>query len=150
MLLVFPSRKQVWEKYSSTAKDVLVVVQVKNDYEGDYHSTGLRTNYNGPTNTSGIAATFDVDHDKYLTTIDLTTVETDIADLIGGGYMYLKINPATNQVTVSPSLFPPTFTVVTNDGPCTYDPATKTFHLKYKYFNAAGNLREITETIEAY
>ena len=134
---------------SSVAQDVLVFVQVKNDYEGLYYASGQRTAYNGPTVASGISGVFDIDTDKYLYTVDQTTVETDVADLIGGGWMFLEVNPTTNQVTVMPSAFSPTF-LLSNNGPCTYDPVTKTFSLEYKYFNAAGNLRIISETIEAY
>ncbi len=131
------------------AHDVLVFVQVKNDYEGLYHSTGQRTIYNGPTLASGIASIADIDDDKYLYTIDQTTVETDVADLIGGGYMFLEVDPITNKVTVMPSTVSPTF-LLSNNGPCTYDPNTKTFTLEYKYFNGAGNLRTISETIVGY
>jgi len=134
---------------SPVAHDVLVFVQVKNDYEGLYYASGQRTLYNGPTVASGIASVFDIDTDKYLYTIDQTTVETDVADLIGGGWMFLQVNPLTNQVTVMPSAVSPTF-LLSNNGPCTYDPVTKTFSLAYKYFNAAGNLRIISERIEAY
>jgi hypothetical protein len=134
---------------SPVAHDVLVFVQVKNDYEGLYYASGQRTLYNGPTVASGIASVFDIDTDKYLYTIDQTTVETDVADLIGGGWMFLQVNPLTNQVTVMPSAVSPTF-LLSNNGPCTYDPVTKTFSLAYKYFNAAGNLRIISEKIEAY
>jgi len=131
---------------SSVAHDVLVVVQVKNDYEGLYHATGQRTLYNGPTEASGIASVFAIDDDKYIYTIDQTTSETDVADLIGSAWMFLTVNPSTNDVTVSPSTVSPTF-ALSNNGSCTYDPTTKTFSLHYKYFNASGNLRVITETI---
>jgi len=134
---------------SSVAQNVLVVVQVRNDYEGLYHATGQRTLYNGPTVASGIASVFDIDDDKYLYTIDQTTCETDVADLIGSAWMFLTVNPATHAVTVSPSTVSPTF-ALSNNGTCTYDPQSKTFSLEYKYFNGAGNLRVITETIVAY
>lgn len=132
---------------SSNKANVVVAVKVKNAYEGNYTATGTRILYSGTTNTSGVANTVTINTPKYLTTIDQTTVETDVADLIGGGYMFLQVNPSTNQVTVSPSTLSPTF-LLSNDGPCTYNPATRTFNLKYKYFNASGLLREITETIK--
>ena len=134
---------------SSVAQNVFVVVQVRNDYEGLYHATGQRTLYNGPTVASGIASVFDIDDDKYLYTIDQTTSETDVADLIGSAWMFLTVNPATGAVTVSPSTVSPTF-ALSNNGTCTYDPQSKTFSLEYKYFNGAGNLRVISETIVAY
>ena len=134
---------------SPVAQDVLVFVQVKNDYEGWYYASGTRTLYNGPTVASGIAGTVTIDTDKYMYTIDQTTGETDVADLIGGGWMFLEVDPLTNLVTVLPSSFSPTF-ALSNNGPCTYDPSSKTFSLEYKYFNAAGNLRTISETLQAY
>lgn len=131
---------------SQNAKEIVVEVKVKNDYEGEYHATGLRLLYAGSTIASGIASQFDIDDDKYLYTIDQNTVETDVADLIGSGWMFLEVDPTTFNVTVKPSTISPTF-LLSNNGPCTYNPATRTFTLNYKYFNAAGNLRTITETI---
>ena len=128
--------------------NVFVEVKVKNAYEGDYQATGNMIVYNGSTNTSPVAATYPIDEIKLLSTINNTTVET----LIGysdftGGYMYLTIDPSTNQVTVSPSQTAPTFAAVNNNGPCVYNPGTKTFTLNYLYVNSAGNLREIHETL---
>lgn len=131
---------------SQEAKDIVIEVKVKNDYEGEYHATGLRLLYAGSTIGSGIANQFEIDDDKYLFTIDQNTVETDVADLIGGGWMFLEVNPVTLDVTVKPSTVSPTF-LLSNNGSCKYNPATRTFTLNYKYFNAAGNLRTITETI---
>ena len=131
---------------SELGKDILIELAVKNDYEGDYHSTGLRVLYNGSTVGSGLASEVPVDHDKYLYTIDQNTVVTDIADLIGGGYMFLEVDPVTFDVTVMPANFSPTYDL-SNNGPCTYNPATRTFTLNYKYFNTSGNLRYVTETI---
>jgi hypothetical protein len=131
---------------SQNANEIVVEVKVKNDYEGEYHATGLRLLYAGSTIGSGIASQFDIDDDKYLYTIDKNTVETDVADLIGSGWMFLEIDPVTFAVTVKPSTISPTF-ALSNNGPCSYNPATRTFTLNYKYFNAAGNLRTITETI---
>jgi hypothetical protein len=131
---------------SQNANEIVVEIKVKNDYEGEYHATGVRVLYAGPTTASGVASQFDIDDDKYLYTVDNNTVETDVADLIGGGWMFLEIDPVTFEVTVKPSTISPTF-LLSNNGPCTYNPATRTFTLNYKYFNAAGNLRTITETI---
>lgn len=131
---------------SQNAKEIVVEVKVKNDYEGDYHATGLRLLYAGSTIASGVSSQFDIDDDKYLYTIDKNTVETDVADLIGSGWMFLEVNPTTFDVTVKPSTISPTF-LLSNNGPCKYNPATRTFTLNYKYFNGAGNLRTITETI---
>jgi hypothetical protein len=133
---------------SELGKDILIEVKVKNNYEGEYHATGLRLLYAGPTVAAGLAGQFTIDDEKYMYTIDQNTVETDVADLVGAAWMFLEVDPVTFNVTVKPSTLGPTF-ALSNDGPCTYNPATRTFTLNYKYFNAAGNLRTITETIVA-
>ena len=128
--------------------NVLIEVKVRNAYEGEYEATGNMIVYGGPTNTSPVTTTYPIDEIKYLSTIDKTTVEAPIGySDFTGAYMYLSVNSSTNQVTVSPSLGAPTFSVVTNNGNCIYNPATKTFTLKYYYLNSAGNLREIQEVL---
>ena len=131
---------------NQAAKDIIIELKVKNAYEGEYYASGQRILYAGPTVGSGIASTFAIDVDKYAYTVDQNTIEIDVADLVGGGWMFLQVNPATNDVTVKPSTLSPTF-LLSNNGPCKYNPATKTFTLNYQYFNAAGNLRTIVETL---
>jgi Domain of unknown function (DUF1735)/Domain of unknown function (DUF4361) len=117
---------------------------VKNPFEGNYKSTGQIILYNGPDVTSGIASTRNfTDRLIGAATVNANTVETIIADL--GNAMNLQIN-AGNTVTVSPASAN-SFAVVENNGSCIYNPTTKTFTLHYRYFNGAGNLREITQTM---
>ncbi len=133
---------------STLYHNVLVEVKVKNAYEGDYQATGNMIVYSGPSNTSPVTTTYPIDEIKFLSTIDNTTVEAPIGySDFTGGFMYLAVNPATNQVTVSPSFGAPTFSVVANNGTCAYNPATKTFTLNYYYLNSAGNFREIQEVL---
>jgi Domain of unknown function (DUF1735)/Domain of unknown function (DUF4361) len=127
---------------SQLKKDYLVEVKVKNIYEGDYQSDGVRTSYGGPTISAGITGTFPWSFVKTLATVDAATCELETAD--GVDLMYLKVNP-NNSVTISDS--PNGGFATSNDGACTYNPATKTFTLNYKYFNGAGNLRRMTETL---
>jgi hypothetical protein len=127
---------------SQLKKDYLVEVKVKNIYEGDYQSDGVRTSYGGPTIGAGITGTFPWSFVKTLATVDAATCELETAD--GVDLMYLKVNP-NNSVTISDS--PNGGFATSNDGACTYNPATKTFTLNYKYFNGAGNLRRMTETL---
>ena len=128
--------------------NVFVEVKVKNAYEGDYQATGSMNVYSGPSNTSPITTTYPIDEIKFLSTIDNATVEAPIGySDFTGAYMYLKIDGSTNQVAISPSLGAPTFAVVASNGPCVYDPVTKTFTLNYYYINSAGNLREIQEVL---
>lgn len=117
---------------------------VKNPYEGSYKSTGQIVLYNGPDPASGIGATRNfTDRLIDAATVNASTIETTIADL--GNLMNIQVN-AGNTVTVSPASSN-SFAVVQNNGNCLYNPATKTFSLKFKYFNGAGNLREITQTM---
>lgn len=133
---------------STIYKNVLIELKVKNDYEDWYEASGLRILYSGATNQTPVAAEAPIETSKYLSTVDLTTVETEVADLTTA-WMYLKIDPITHKVTVLPSAINASFPSLENDGTCTYDPATKTFTLNYKYYNAAGALREIQETLVA-
>ncbi|HEY0678767.1 MAG TPA: DUF4361 domain-containing protein [Chitinophagaceae bacterium] len=133
---------------NQAAKDILIEVKVKNDYEGEYYAQGLLIAYTGADNTFPLQAQYEIDEDKTLTTIDQTTVEMIVGyPPFTGAYMFLEIDPVTNLVTVTPSAAPPTFPTIANDGVCKYDPATKSFTLNYKYFNAAGRLRSISETL---
>jgi hypothetical protein len=128
----------------SQIKNVYIVqIKVKNAYEADYNAQGLRTNYGGPTINDPITGTAPWDFVKSVSTVDATTCETVTAD--GVDLMLLTVN-SDNSVTVSPS--PNGSFDTSNDGPCSYDPVTKTFTLNYKYFNSAGRLRRMTETME--
>jgi hypothetical protein len=133
---------------SSIYKNILIEIKVKNDYEAWYEASGLRILYSGTTNQTPVSVEAPIDGSKYLYTIDLTTVETEVADLTTA-WMYLEVDPVTHQVTVLPSATSTSFPSLENSGTCTFDPATKTFVLNYKYYNAAGLLREIQETLVA-
>jgi hypothetical protein len=129
----------------SKVKNVFIAqIKVKNAYEAVYNTEGVRTNYGGPTINDPITGTFSwgPNFEKYLSTVDATTCETLTAD--GVDYMLLTVNN-DNTVTVSSS--PNGGFETSNDGPCTYDPVTRTFNLNYKYFNASGRIRKMTETM---
>jgi Domain of unknown function (DUF1735)/Domain of unknown function (DUF4361) len=117
---------------------------VRNPYEGQYQETGQITLYNGATVGSGVAAVRTFNRPIAATTVNGVTLQTLIADL--GNFMNLTINSVTNNVTVSPGSTN-SFTIVENNGSCTYNPATKTLVLNFRYFNGAGNLREIVQTM---
>ena len=133
---------------SQTANNIFIILQVKNAYEGNYKASGQRILYNGATVSSGVASIFPINRVKYAYTIDNNTIEIEVADL-AGAYMYLQIDPSSNEVTVLPSATSPTFFPMNNNGNCVYDPGTKTFSLNYLYFNASGFLREIQEDLVA-
>ena len=124
-----------------TSQDIiLVTLGVKNIYDGDYKANGIITFPDG-----GPAPRPWADRAKTLTTIDAATSITEAGDLGGNGFfMYLKVN-ADNTVTVTPAPSSANQTIQ-NNGDCTYDPATHTFNLNYKYVGGSGD-RKITETI---
>jgi hypothetical protein len=127
---------------SKLRKIYITEVKVKNAYEAEYDSDGLRTSYGGPTTASPVTGTFPWSFVKTLSTVNATTCELETAD--GVDYMYLTVN-SNNSVTISDS--PNGSFATSNDGPCTYNPGNKTFTLNYKYFNSAGNLRRMTEVL---
>lgn len=117
---------------------------VKNPLEGDYTSKGVIDLYNGPDIPSGIQTSRPFDKTITTATVDATTILAQIADL--ANVMNVSVNSVTNEVTVSPAATN-SFTVVANNGPCTYNPTTKTLNLRIKYINPSGNLREVTQTM---
>lgn len=127
---------------SKIRKIYIVEVKVKNAYEGVYMASGLRTSYGGATTAAGVTGTFPWDFEKDLFTVNANTCELLTAD--GVDIMLLTVNP-DNSVTIS--THPLGDFSTSNDGPCSYNPTTKTFTLNYKYFNGAGNLRRMTETL---
>jgi hypothetical protein len=136
---------------SGLYKSVVVELKAKSPYEGDYIATGTRTNYNGPTVASGVAAVLVIDETKFLETFNVGTVDGFMGDLAFVPFYYsLQVNPTTNTVTVLQSLANPGVTTpptVGNNGTCVYNPTTKTFTLNYFYLNTSGNLRQLNETL---
>lgn len=113
----------------------IIVLKIKNQYDGDYRSVGT---FNHPT--AGIRA---INRDKTLSTINGTTVQTEYADLGDAAQMWLKVN-ADNTVTITPKGTASAATV--QFGVNKYDPATHAFTLSYKYAGAGGD-RVINEVI---
>ncbi|HPH83985.1 MAG TPA: DUF1735 domain-containing protein [Ferruginibacter sp.] len=134
---------------SALRKDYLVELKVKNAFDGVYHATGTLTRYNGPTTASPVAGVIVIDEEKTLSTVDVTTSDTEMGQYgFTGGFMFLEVDPVSFAVTVTPSGISPTFPSLTNAGTCSYDPVTKTFTLMYSYLNGAGNIRVIEEIME--
>jgi len=122
-------------KVASNLKNAVYSIKVNNIYSGVYKATGV---FAHPT-----AGPRDINKDKTLATIDANTVQLELGDLGGAEQIQLKVDPATNNVTllgISREVFP-TIGAVNK-----YDPATKTFTLNYFYNTAAP--RVITEKIK--
>ncbi|MFA6246000.1 MAG: DUF1735 domain-containing protein [Mucilaginibacter sp.] len=106
---------------------ILMQIGAKNPYDGTYTHTYTSTLGNG-TNTLDLVTT------------GANTVALD-PGLLGvySNAQTLTIDPATNNVTVSMSSLLP----IGNTGPSTWDPATKTFHVKW---TSNGGARTFDET----
>ena len=116
----------------SNYKTVLYNVQVKNQYDGNYHATGVRHH---PT-----LGDFPFDYNVDMGTAGATSID-------GGGFadsksdLKITVN-ADNTVTLSSTYQ----TVFPQPGlPNNYNPATKTFTLNYFYNTSAPRL--ISETL---
>ncbi len=111
---------------SSNLRTGIVSIPIRNDYEGEYYSEGFFSHPTAPRAFEG---------EKYLSTINSTTVAMELGDLGAGTTVLLTINP-DNSVTIAPGSGANPATAGINDDAYynnTYDPATRTFYLKYGY-----------------
>lgn len=112
-------------------------IVAKNDWDGRYQATGF---FDHPVEGSDRA----IDRTKDFITVGPRSVRGELGDLGGSGYfMVLTVNE-DNSVTIAPSGVTPA--LKTDYEPNYYDPATKTFFLKYSYNTAAPRI--ITEQIK--
>ena len=111
-------------------------IVAKNAWDGRYQATGV---FSHPT--AGDRA---IDRVKDFVTVGPTAVLGELGDLGGSGYfMVLTVNP-DNSVSIAPSGVTPA--LKTDYQPNYYDPATKTFFVKYSYNTAAPRI--VTEQIK--
>lgn len=132
---------------------ILLGVKAKNIYDATYTATGYVYH---PTSPRAVAK------DKPLVTVSPTTVSVELGDLGGSGYnANLTVDPKTNKVTITPAAgaagapytqfdtaLPSPYTAAWPNAAKannTYDPATKTFYLRYGYMG--GNGWRVTEEI---
>jgi len=128
---------------------MVIAIAIRNIYEGEYNSVGYLYHPASPRS-------FDLDKD--VLTVNATTSIISLGDLGGNDYfVYLDVDPATNAVTITPAAghgTPPITmfsTGLPNSNPgytpawsgsaeCnnTYDPATKSFKLRYGYLGGTG------------
>lgn len=126
---------------SGVAKNMLVAVSVKNQYDGVYRVYGYFSHPN-PANTGA----FDADGIEFITA---GSTSVDMYDPSSGGgqpfiggffavYPNITVNPATNAVTVT---VPGQSTAIhPNGAQSRYDPASKTFYIYYGYNSGAPRL----------
>ncbi|TLU99224.1 BT_3987 domain-containing protein [Dyadobacter luticola] len=125
---------------------ILLGVKAKNIYDAVYTSTGYVYHPSAPRA---------VDAEKELVTVSPTTVTVELGDLGGNGYFAnLTVNPTTNKVTITAAAgaagapytqfdtaLPAPYTAAWPNAAKannTYDPATKTFYLRYGYMGSNG------------
>ncbi|PRY36970.1 uncharacterized protein DUF4361 [Spirosoma oryzae] len=121
---------------SSNYGSKIIFPKIRNQYDGTYLAKGTFTH---PVNGAR-----SINREKTLSTINLTTVQTEFADLGGSGWlMQLRVN-SDNTVTLTPKGSASTATV--QFGTNTYDPSTHTYTLNYKYAGSGGD-RVISETL---
>ena len=139
---------------------VLVQVIVKNQYDGNYAANGTRYNYatqgdylgwnnatNTPNGTTLSTPTFS--GATKVSTRGAATVAIHCGNLLDGGFGYMNVTVnADNSVLIESSgetglanLLP------LDDKKSTYDPATKTFYLYYRWKNASGTFRVLQEVL---
>jgi hypothetical protein len=134
---------------SATKQNVVVTFNVKNKWEGNYDVEGY---FYHPTLPRALA------QPKVLATAGLNSVKVDLGDLGAVGYVAIfTIDTATNAVTITPApgAVGTPYTMLTAGLPgsnpgytpawarsadCNnrYDPATKTFYIRYGYVAATG------------
>jgi hypothetical protein len=130
----------------SNMKTITYGFNIKNQYDGVYHATGFLYHPALPR---------DIDEEKTLGTTGPNSVYCALGDLGGSGYYAeFTVDPNTNKVTVTP-LIPLAFTQFDGGLPgsspgytaqwsesalCnnTWDPATKTFYVRYGYMGGSG------------
>lgn len=121
---------------SSNYGSKIIFPKIRNQYDGTYLAKGTFTH---PVNGAR-----SINKEKTLSTINLTTVQTEFADLGGSGWlMQLRVN-SDNTVTLTPKGSASTATV--QFGTNTYNPSTHTYTLNYKYAGSGGD-RVISETL---
>jgi len=126
------------------------VIKVKSPYEGNYTSNGWFYHPSSARAINGLA--------KSLTKTGAFSVSVDLGDLGASGYKaILTVDPATNNITISdaPAAAGTPYTMFTSGLPTTdpgytaawtgsancnnkYDPATKTFYVRYGYMGSGG------------
>jgi len=125
----------------------IVAIGVKNQYDGNYNTSGVRTRFNGATEGSGVLDMFTISGVVGLSTVNANTIAGQLADAGSGGTMALTVN-ADNTVTISNPAGGAYPTLVNTTGKIsTYDPTSQTFHIYASYLNSVGSLREVDETL---
>jgi hypothetical protein len=121
---------------SANLGTALFHIVAKNAYDGEYHATGVFTH---PT-----AGARNIDRDKTVSTTGKYSVSLEAGDVVSP--VELIIDPNTNNVTFSGGLSASQPFVPIPGEASSYNPATKTFTLRYQY-TGGGGFRVIRESV---
>jgi hypothetical protein len=128
---------------SSTAKNLVVGFLIKNQYDGDYASSGTRYNFNSSADApNNYTSTAPWSFDTHVATVGAATCAVQAANSNGGfGTINITVN-GDNTVTIASTPATGLNALVPTAGKTsTYNPTTKTFHLYYEYTNTTGTFR---------
>lgn len=142
---------------ATTAKQILVLVSIKNKYEAVYSIVnGEILRYTAPgviESPSTLNGSMIGNPDVTMKTIDANTVTLENLRWFGGGgiagadNMRAYINPANNEVTVTAL---GNLSLANQPGKVNkYDPATRTFTLNF-HWNPTANVRQINNLVIKY
>lgn len=134
---------------SGNLQNGFIKIVIKNSYDGDYISNGY---FYHPASPRAINK-----RSKHVSTLDASTVEIELGDLGGSGYLAaVTVNPDNTLTIVAesgaagapytmftsglPSSAPGYTPQWTGSSTCnnTYDPITKTFYVRYGYKGGTG------------
>jgi len=143
---------------ATTQKDVIVLFTIKSQYDGVYSfeagSQVIRYTNGVPNTGDALMGTLVGQPNRSLITIDGTTLSLTPIWASGGGVagidgLRLKIDPATNQVTMSATGNNTLRNIAGK--PNDYDPITRTFRLNFEWWTAGTvtpPTREITMNLK--
>jgi hypothetical protein len=135
---------------ANNSKEIEIVFAVKNPYDGEYTSNGYFYHPTGPRTIPDLA--------KTISTVTATSVQVDLGDLGGAGYVAIfDVNSTTNDVTITaaPGAVGGPYTMFTAGLPATnpgytpgwprsnecdnkWYPTEQEFRVRYGYMGANG------------
>ncbi len=138
---------------NSKVKTILFTIErLDNIYAGAYNSKGIRQNYDALGNASGAPSVFNFI--KNLSTVSKDTSAVDAVANLGANrpntLFKLAVDASTNKVSISGYLDDPANPITNEPGKTsTYDPASKTFYLYYRYTltTSGGIYRAMADTL---
>lgn len=138
---------------NNNVKTILFTIdRLDNIYAGAYNSKGTRQNYDASGNASGAPSIFNFI--KNLSTVSKDTSAVDAVANLGANrpntLFMLAVDASSNKVSISGYLDNPANPIINEPGKTSsYDPASKTFYLYYRYTltTSGGIYRVMADTL---